>query len=141
VACLGFTVMIGWMTHQTVLIQIFPDYAPMQYNTAICFVLSGLGLVLLMCSKSRLVTIVGVIAVAFGSLTLLQYLADVNLGIDEPFWQHQITVKTSHQGRMAPNTALAFVLIGSALIPLLPELSTLRWPGSLPRSARYWSLL
>jgi signal transduction histidine kinase/sensor domain CHASE-containing protein/ActR/RegA family two-component response regulator len=104
------------MTQQSTLVQIAPNYAPMQYNTAICFVLSGVGLVLLVLGKRRLVTIIGAIVVAFGSLTLLQYLADVNLGIDELFWQHPITVKTSHQGRMAPNSALAFALIGNALI-------------------------
>jgi len=98
VICLGLTVMMGWMTHQNSLVQIVPTYAPMQYNTAMCFVLSGLGLVLLMLSKRRLVTVIGMMVVAFGSLTLLQYLFDINLGIDELFWQHQITVKTSHQG-------------------------------------------
>ena len=115
-AGLGLAVIIGWMSHQAILIQIFPQYAPMQYNAAICFVMSGWGLALLMLRRRRLVTIMGAIVVVIGGLTLLQYLGDVNFGIDELFWQHQITVKTSHQGRMAPNTALAFVLIGGAQI-------------------------
>jgi two-component system NtrC family sensor kinase len=108
--------MMGWIIDQPALIQILPGYAPMQFNTAICFALSGLELVLLMLGRRQLVTILGAIVIAFGGLTLLQYLADIHLGMDEIFWQHQITIHTSHQGRMAPNTALAFVLAGSAFI-------------------------
>ena len=51
-----------------------------------------------------------------GALTLMEYIGHANLGIDELFMKHDITVKTSHPGRMAPNTAICFTLIGLAAV-------------------------
>ena len=50
-----------------------------------------------------------------GTLTLIEYVSGINLGIDQLFMEHYIGVKTSHPGRMAPNTALCFSLTGLLL--------------------------
>lgn len=36
---------MGWYTHTVALIQVSPAFVPMQYNTALGFLLSGTGLV------------------------------------------------------------------------------------------------
>ena len=41
---LGFSVLIGWYAHVPALIQLRPTLAPMQHNTALCFVMAGAAL-------------------------------------------------------------------------------------------------
>ncbi len=41
---LGAVVLMGWYTHNEALIQINPAFVPMQYNTALGFLLTGLGI-------------------------------------------------------------------------------------------------
>lgn len=121
-AALGLIVLVGWYTHSVTLVQIVPTFVPMQYNTALEFLICGAGLLATAFGQPRLAAVGGGIAAAVGLLTLIQYLFDVNLGIDQLLMEHSITVETSHPGRMAPFTALCFGLTGAAL--LLTSLST-----------------
>ena len=43
---LGLVVIVGWYTGNRTLIQVLPQFVPMQYNTALGFVLSGAALLL-----------------------------------------------------------------------------------------------
>ena len=52
-AALGLMVMIGWHTHNRTLLQIHPAFIAMVYNTALCFFLSGVGLVAVACGMRR----------------------------------------------------------------------------------------
>ena len=115
---LGLVVLIGWYTKNPALLQIMPSFVAMVYNTALGFVLSGAGLLALLNGNRRLVVLCAGIITAGGLLTLVQYLFDVNLGIDQFLIEHYIHVKTPDPGRMAPNTALCFTLAGLALILL-----------------------
>ncbi len=115
-ALLGLIVLVGWYTHSTILIQVFPTFVPMQYNTALGFFLCGIGLLLILFGRHRLAMALGGLAASVGILTLMQYVFGVDLGIDQLLMKHYIMVKTSHPGRMAPNTALSFVLAGAALL-------------------------
>lgn len=115
-ATLGLTVMVGWHTHTVGLIQVLPVFAPMRYNTAVGFLLSGIGLVALVHHRSRLAVVLGSVVGAIGLLTLIQYIFGVELGIDQFFLEAYITVETSHPGRMAPSTALSFSLTAGALL-------------------------
>ena len=47
---------------------------------------------------------------------MVEYVGGVSLGIDELFMDHTITTKTSHPGRMAPNTAACFTLLGLSAV-------------------------
>jgi signal transduction histidine kinase/DNA-binding response OmpR family regulator len=114
---LGVVVIVGWYTGNRTLIQVMPTFVPMQYNTALGFVLCGLSLTFAVAGRTRLCMVVGGLAALVGTATLVQYVFGVDLGIDEIFMKHEVTVKTSHPGRMAPNTAVCFTLFGlSALI-------------------------
>ena len=44
--CLGMVVIFGWHSDNRTLIQVLPQFVPMQYNTALGFVVCGIGLVL-----------------------------------------------------------------------------------------------
>lgn len=113
---LGITVIWGWHSQNPLLIQVFPTFVPMQYNTAIGFVVCGLGVMTLSREMPTYAQICGTFLMLLGCASLSQYVFGVNLGIDELLMDHYIDVKSSHPGRMAPNTALCFTLVGIAFV-------------------------
>lgn len=114
---LGGIVIVGWHSGSTRLVQIHPALVPMQYNTALGFILVGSGMLL---SRTARLGGIGLFAAAatvlLGFLTLTQYFTGIDLGIDQLLMKHGIAVGTSHPGRMAPNTAICFFLAGSSTI-------------------------
>ena len=108
---LGSVVLFGWYTHSPWLVQVQPTFAPMQYNAALSVLLCGLGLLALSWGRVRLEMVCGIVVAAIGLLTLYEYLFGLNLGLDQFFLQPFTTVRTSHPGRMAPQTALSLSLI------------------------------
>ena len=102
---LGMLVLVGWYTHNTALIQVNPAFVPMQYNTALGFALAGLGCLALQLGATRWQQLAALAVLLVGVLTLIEYLFRVDLGVDQLFMEYYIGVKTSHPGRMAPNTA------------------------------------
>jgi signal transduction histidine kinase/DNA-binding response OmpR family regulator len=113
---LGAIVIAGWQTNNVTLVQVLPTFVPMQYNTALGFVFCGAGLLLVVFDRRRAAAAFGLLAAVVGVATLLQYIFGINFGIDQLFHDHDITVKTSHPGRMAPNTAVCFSLVGLAIV-------------------------
>ncbi|MEP0912361.1 PAS domain S-box protein [Leptolyngbya sp. GB1-A1] len=94
----------------------------MKANAALCFILSGSALWQL-CKRTRrsarYARIFAAIVLGIALLTLIQYGFAINLGIDQFLFQESATaVATSAPGRMAVNTALNFLLLGSALLLL-----------------------
>lgn len=43
---LGLFVMFGWCIQSSQIVHILPSYSPMQFNTALCFFLSGVAITL-----------------------------------------------------------------------------------------------
>ena len=112
---LGVTVLIGWYTSIYSFIQIRPGFAPMQYNTALEFLLSGLAF-LSITKMPRVAVILGLIITLIAGITLLEYIFSINLGIDELFIKSYFTFKSTFPGRMAPNTTICFFIIGVILL-------------------------
>ena len=123
----GLIVMAGWRLHNLTLIQISPGFAPMQFNTALAFALSGGGLLLIVAGWRRSAQIPGLLVNTIGVLTLAQYSSDWSLGLDELFVDSYLSVSAAHPGRMAPITASCFTLIGIALA--IQAIRPLRWRG------------
>ena len=115
---LGSVVLFGWYTHSSRLVQVQPAFAPMQYNAALCVLLCGFGLLALSWERVRLEVVCGIVVAAIGLLTLYEYLFGLSLGLDQFFLQPFTTVRTSHPGRMAPQTALSCFLTGTVLVIL-----------------------
>ncbi|MFA7001553.1 MAG: CHASE domain-containing protein, partial [Candidatus Omnitrophota bacterium] len=120
---LGMMVMVGWYTHNPKLVQVHANLYPMQYNTALGFILCGFGLVVSRLGRFLFPRAAGAMAALLGILTLAEYLFGVNLGIDELFMASPMMIESSHAGRMAPNAAAGFVLMGAALMLIAPEFS------------------
>ena len=104
---LGAIVLAGWYLHNVTLIQINAAFVPMQYNTALGFLLSGMALLLLTLDWDRMAGIPGLAVLLIGGITLIEYIGGVNLGLDQLFMEHYVTVKTSHPGDAGANTAAA----------------------------------
>jgi signal transduction histidine kinase/ActR/RegA family two-component response regulator len=115
---LGSVVLFGWYTRNPWLVQVQLTFAPMQYNAALSVLLCGLGLLALSWGRVRLEMVCGIVVAAIGLLTLYEYLFGLSLGLDQFFLQPFTTVRTSHPGRMAPQTALSCFLTGTVLVIL-----------------------
>ena len=114
----GALVLLGWTFNIQSLKSILPSLVSMKANTAIGFILLGLFLILDQNKKNnRLYSrIFPVFVLVLGLLTLSQYVFNINLGIDQLiFLDNTNAVLTSSPGRMAPTTAIMFILLSSAL--------------------------
>lgn len=112
---LGVLVILGWLAKIPALVQIHHSFVPMQFNTALGFLLVGAALLNVVLENRKLATGLAIVAGLVGMITLIQYIFNVDLGLDEFFMKHDITTKTSHPGRMAPNTALSFLTCAIAV--------------------------
>jgi signal transduction histidine kinase len=134
---LGGLVMVGWWLRIPAIVQISADFTPMQFNTALGFVLCGAGLGALALRRPALVLASAAAIAAIAGLTLVQYATGLSLGLDEVFVEHFTTVETSHPGRMAPNTAFAFLVsaaflacaVASARLPIAMSALLVLSPG------------
>jgi len=136
VCCL---VLLGWMLNLLALKSFLPGLVTMKANTALSFLLSGVSLWLLHeqgerptdnfpLLRHRFAQVCGFTVTMIGLLTLSQYLFHWNLGIAQLiFREMEGAVGTSHLGRMAPATALNFILIGFALLLLGRKTSRGDW--------------
>ena len=116
VTCLGLVVMAAWYADYAPLIGVQPSFPPMMFNAALLFALSGLGLVAFHFRQPRLTLVLGMTVAVFALLTLTQYLFGVDLGLDRLLMRDVHADPSRVPGRMAPNTALAFMLSGIALM-------------------------
>jgi len=117
-AALGVAVLAAWYTHYTPLIQVSPNWAPMQRMTALEFVLCGISLVLLSHLRKESARVLALIALSIAALVILEYALDVDLGIDQLLGRDYIHGRTSSPGRMSPMIALGFLATGLALAAL-----------------------
>ncbi|MBF0462120.1 MAG: GAF domain-containing protein [Magnetococcales bacterium] len=116
VVLMGLTVMVGWHTRTVWLVQWHPTLVAMVYNTACCFLLLGVSLLLAKRGYRRWSGLLGSLVALFALVVLLQYPLGVDWGIDQLFVQPFITTKTHQPGRMAANTAICFLFGGLMLL-------------------------
>lgn len=113
---LGLMALVGWHTQNFTLIRALPTSAPMYYNTALGLLLCGAGLLVVVCGWMLPARIAGGLVVILGLGTLIQYFSSVDLGIDQLVMTDVSGFANLYPGRMAPVTAVCFVLSGAALL-------------------------
>jgi signal transduction histidine kinase/ActR/RegA family two-component response regulator len=127
-------VYIGWQFEITALKAVLPGFITMKINTAIVLALLAVANLVMVLSTpqkaGRDLRIVGGL-LSFASLicilTLLEYAANLNLGIDEFFFKDPDIVGNFYPpGRLAPITALSGILISLGVYLSLTSKS--RWP-------------
>ncbi len=121
---MGCLVLLGWVSDVAVLKSVLPGIVTMKANTALAFVLAGLALWLSQVEPPswrslRMAQMCAFTVALIGLLTLVEYLFGWNVGIDQVLFQDAPhAVDTSDPSRMAPITALSFLLLGCALLLL-----------------------
>lgn len=119
-ASVGLAVLAGWQFGIEHLKSPLQGTVSMKANTAIAFLLSGIALIILQRPSPVYITITRIFGLAvalIGLLSLGEYIFGCNLGIDEMIFNDNASaIDTSNPGRIAPNSALNFILLGFALI-------------------------
>jgi PAS domain S-box-containing protein len=126
VAALGGLVVAGWLTVAVALIQVLPGFPPMQYNTALGFMICGAALLAAALDLRRPTVLLGGLAAVIGFATLCEHLFHADLGIDDLLVETYVLTGVSNPGRMAPNSALALTLIGAGLLCLSSRANSVR---------------
>lgn len=137
VALVGLIVLTGWFLDVTSFKSLMPGWVAMKVNTALCFVLAGLALLLTSISvkseapgqeitpqqqlpdirKLIAANLCALVVTLAGLLTFAEYLFGVDIGIDQLVHREPAGAsETLYPGRMAIPTALNFFFIGLALL-------------------------
>ncbi|CDZ77208.1 Blue-light-activated protein [Legionella massiliensis] len=117
---IGVSVLIGWTFDIQILKSVLPESTTMKVNTAFSLILCGLSIIYLdFFSQSkffRLVVILqSIIVISIALLTVLEYLLQLNLGLDLLVFEDRSNL--INPGRMSPTTA--FCLLNIAIATLL----------------------
>jgi signal transduction histidine kinase len=135
VLLVGLVVLVAWLFDISSLKGLRPGLPTMKANTALCFMLSGGTLVLVGFSRPTRLTRwaawagAGLVILLSGP-TLAQYVFGVDLGIDQLLVRDRtLGVELGYPGRMAPNTAFCFLLLGGALLTLELKTQVVGWPA------------
>ncbi len=125
VLLIGAAVIAGWLFDITLLKSVLPNLPAMKINLALGFILLAISLWMVhpnrtsipaFCSVKRLCCFM---AILIGSLTLLEYLAGWNLGIDELLVKEAPgALYNTFPGRQSPLAALNLVLTGIAILTI-----------------------
>ena len=110
---IGSTNMLGWLLRVPAMVEIVHGLVPMVFSTGLGFALAGAGLLLSGPWASRGRAAIGCFLIVLGTLTLAEHIMDVSLGIDMDWVHSWYDYGNTRPGRMAPNTAFGFILIGA----------------------------
>ncbi|MDZ4716018.1 MAG: PAS domain S-box protein [Cytophagales bacterium] len=112
--------LIGWTLDNEGLKTFSSHPTTIKLNAAIAFLLSGSIFLLLQDhrkhSSKHLIQGASLAVFLIGTLTMLEYLTGVNIGIDELLVKDRSPVVTPYPGRMAPLAAVSFMLVGASLL-------------------------
>ncbi len=117
-AALAISVMAGWYLHNTSLVQVRPEFAPMKFNTALCFFLIASSFILWVGRKFRSSIIASGLVTLIAVLTLSEYVLEASIGIDTLFVTPFTDYRSSAPGRMTVNACVCFLMTGMSLIIL-----------------------
>ncbi len=114
---LGLSVTGGWLLQAPALVTLRAGALPLVFNTGVGFLLAGTTALLLQRPERAAVTwrrtaLIALVGLAIATLTEIVF--ELDLGIDMVGVHAWLDYGNTRPGRMAPNTALGFLLIGCA---------------------------
>ncbi|MFM2481552.1 diguanylate cyclase [Celerinatantimonas sp. YJH-8] len=112
---MSISVIWGWFVGHYQVTHLLPNYPSMTANTAVGFLLLSIAQISLWTRFAKGCSLViGAILIIVFSTTLIEYWANLNLGIDN--WIITNTFDTVLPGRPAQGTSISFILAAIALI-------------------------
>jgi diguanylate cyclase (GGDEF)-like protein/PAS domain S-box-containing protein len=118
VMLVALTTLLGWWLDISALKSLFPNFTTMKANSAICFLLLGLAswLQIIQYKHSFLSQSIAIAASLIGLLTLIEYLFNINLNIDQLLFTDTANIGTGKPpGRMSSISALYFSVLGISI--------------------------
>jgi len=115
IICNGVLVCIGWWVSIPILVQLSPD-APTHFNTALIFILLGVGELGLVLRRRSVVMAMAVVVTCVACAELVEYALGENLGIDTLFAVPFVGFDALYPGRMSGNTIACFLLVCAAQV-------------------------
>ena len=124
IICNGVSVCAGWWLRIPILVQLPPD-APTHFNTALIFVLLGVGELGLVLRRRGVVNAMAVVVTCVASAELAEYALGRNLGIDTLLAAPFVGFDARYPGRMSGNTVAFFFLVcGAQVLMSTPDRGT-----------------
>jgi signal transduction histidine kinase len=122
IAVAGAAVLVGWATGQSFLLGVRASYIPMAPNTALAFIVLGLGLFAVTGRWGRVRGVAGCCAgmvAVVGVLRLIELASGAEIAVDQWFFHVRGgTLGNAPIGKMSLATAVAFVAASSAVAAL-----------------------
>ncbi len=132
VLCVGILVLLGWALDLEPLKRILPTLVAMNPVTAVAFILLGLAVPFSQAPREerglrRTATLCAAAVGLIGILRLGDAFLGWSVGLDQLLFAGKLTADlTGVTNRMAPNTALSFLLLGCALLAFNSQRRSLR---------------
>lgn len=111
----GLAMMALWLAKPAELAAGHPAVFGMKFNAALAFSVMGVALLLAAREFHRLPALMLALVFLYGAAALSQHLFGIDTGIDTALNAPFVDIGTSVPGRIAPNTALCFMLTSLAL--------------------------
>jgi len=116
VTLLGAAAMLSWKMDFYPGLQIKSEYVPIAFNSAFCQFLCGISLLTIDKKLKWISALCAIIVALFAAIVGFQYIIGEDFGIDQFFSDQKIGTRSSHPGRMAPNTVLYLILAAIGLL-------------------------
>ncbi len=133
----GCFVLVGWIFDLEILKRILPGLVAMNPVTALAFILAGASLWMLGAEGGdprlvRLARGLALIVALVGLLKIVEISSGLEIGVDRLLFPEKLgAVGDQLPNRMAPNTALNFLLVGVSLLLLDVRVRRNFWPAQL----------
>lgn len=113
---IGAAIMTLWLMKPVDLAESVPIVFAMQFNTALCFLLCGVAVLLLRARRFKVAMALTIPVLAFSIAMLIQNVFLVDLSIDTFLIDPFVSIGRLPPGRMPPNVALCFIIISVAIL-------------------------
>jgi PAS domain S-box-containing protein len=111
----GVGTMTLWLAEPVHLAEQRPGLFAMKFNAALAFAVIGIAMLLAARGLRRVPALIMAPVFAYGALALAQHVFGIEAGIDTLIYSPFVDIGTSLPGRIAPNTALCFMLVSAAV--------------------------
>lgn len=122
IALIGVLILIGWIFDIKILLTPGSGFSAIKSNAGLAFLLIGFSLWFVQTKRinihnQRIAQILAFIVIMIGFLTLMEYIFNLNIGIDQILFKEAAgALNTSAPNRMALTTTINFILAGISIL-------------------------